>query len=71
MTQRDTLYRIGLGFLGVVSVCLGAMWWLWLVDHMAEAQRGNVAQKAILAGVVFIPIGLFLWLMARLIRPAR
>jgi hypothetical protein len=69
MTQRDTFYRIGLAFMGFVGLYLGFLWWTWLVGRMSPEQSGNIAQKAILAGVVFVPILMFLWLMARLIRP--
>ena len=69
--QRDAMYRIGLSFMGFVSLYLGFLWWTWLLGRMSPAHAHDNVQKAVLAGVVFIPILLFLWLMAWLIRPKK
>lgn len=71
MKQRDTLYRIGLAFLGFVSLYMGFLWWTWLLGRMGPQHSGSTGLKLVLAGVVFVPILLFLWLMVALIAPRR
>jgi hypothetical protein len=71
MTQRDTLHRIGIGLLSFVCLYMGFLWWTWLLGRMGPQHSGSLALKLILAAVVFIPLLLFLWLMAWLIKPRR
>jgi hypothetical protein len=66
--HSNFLHRVGLWLLTGTALYTGFIWWRWLVGRMAPEQADRFALQLLLAAVVFLPLLLFVWLVARLLR---